>query len=109
MALEIVFRHMDPSEALDALVREKYAKLQGVCDRITHCRVVLDATTDHTGDRSEVHIDIDVPGKHIRVSQDDQNIDDHSDMYAAVRDAFQVALRQVKQYTEKRHEHRPNA
>jgi len=39
--LEITFRNLDHSDAVEAKVREKVAKLEQAYDRITSCRVAL--------------------------------------------------------------------
>ncbi|MGB1547306.1 MAG: HPF/RaiA family ribosome-associated protein, partial [Alphaproteobacteria bacterium] len=45
--LQISFRNMDPSEAVEANVREKAEKLERFFDRITSCRVVIEAPHRH--------------------------------------------------------------
>ena len=43
LPLTITFRHMEPSEAVENVVRERAAKLEHFCDHITRCDVVIDA------------------------------------------------------------------
>ena len=65
MPLEIRFRNMDPSPAVEARIREKAAKLERFHDRIISCTVVVEAPHRHQnkGKLYSVHIDISVPGK----------------------------------------------
>ena len=45
--LEISFRNMDPSPAVEARIREKAAKLERFHDRIIGCTVVVEAPHKH--------------------------------------------------------------
>ena len=62
--LEVSFRNMDPSPAVEARIREKAAKLERFHDRIIGCTVVVEAPHrhHHKGKLYSVHIDISVPG-----------------------------------------------
>ena len=62
--LEVSFRNMDRSDAVEARVREKTEKLEQFFDRITSCRVTIEAINrQHTkGNLYQVHIEIGVPG-----------------------------------------------
>lgn len=39
---EITYRNVDKTNALDALVKEKIAKLEQVCDYISSCHIVIE-------------------------------------------------------------------
>jgi sigma 54 modulation/S30EA-like ribosomal protein len=43
LPLQITFRHMNPSPALEARIRRKAAELEQISDRITSCRVVVES------------------------------------------------------------------
>lgn len=94
----ISFRHMETSEAVEALIREKVAKLETFYDRISHCDVVLEEPhrSHNKGDHFHVRIRLTVPGEEIVVDNSDQ--DKHEDAMIAVRDAFDIASRKVKAY-----------
>ncbi len=100
----ISFRHMETSEAVEALIREKVAKLETFYDRISHCDVVLEEPhRSHTkGDHFHVRIRLTVPGEEIVVDNTDQ--DKHEDAMIAVRDAFEIASRKVKAYAARKRE-----
>jgi ribosome-associated translation inhibitor RaiA len=73
--LQIRFRNMDPSPAVEERIRKKAAKLERFHDRILSCTVVGRAKPiDHA----------------------------HEDVYVAVRDAFDAAVRRLQDQTRKR-------
>jgi ribosomal subunit interface protein len=100
LPLEITFRNMSASEALEANVRDKVGKLEQLCDRIMGCRVVVEANHRHQnkGNLYHVRIDLTLPGQELVVSRDPQDNQAHADVYVAVRDAFDAARRQVDKY-----------
>jgi len=116
LPLEITFRNMDPSEALEANVREHANKLNQFCDHIISCRVVVeqDHKHHHRGNLYHVRIDLTVPGKELVVSREPEKHHAHEDVYVAVRDAFRAIRRQLEEYNrrqrgqEKRHEMPPH-
>jgi ribosome-associated translation inhibitor RaiA len=97
--LQLTFRHMDPSPAVEERVRELVEKLDGLYDRITSCRVVIDAPHHKThGDPFGVRISVTVPEREIHVSTDRAPRPDHDDVYVAIRDGFDAVKRQLKNY-----------
>ncbi len=93
MSANVVYRDIDQSPALTSTIQKKLAKLSRFNDNIIHSRVVLDAPHNHKhkGKLYRASIEIDLKGKPIVIHQDDASI------HTAVRDAFQVAERKVKQ------------
>ena len=65
--LKINFRHMEPSDALEAKIREKAQKLEQFSEHIMSCRVTIDLDHKHhqQGKLFSVKLDITVPGKEI--------------------------------------------
>ncbi len=98
--LDISFRNMDPSPAVEARVREKAAKLARLYNRIIGCTVVVEAPHrhHHKGKLYSVHIDISVPGKDLFVDRAKPGDHAHEDVYLAVRDAFKAAERQLEDH-----------
>jgi ribosomal subunit interface protein len=98
--LEITFRGVEHSDAVEARIREKAAKLEQFCDSLTSCRVAVEAEHhhQHQGNLYKVRIDISVPNKHIVVSKDHHDKQAHEDVYVALRDAFAAATRQLEEY-----------
>ena len=99
--LQITFRNMEPSEAMEADVRDKAAKLDEFYDQIMSCRVVVEAHhhRHHKGNLYHVRIHITVPGeKEIVVSREPAEKHAHEDAYIAIRDAFDAARRQLQDH-----------
>lgn len=102
--LEITFRNLDHSDAVEAKVREKVAKLEQVYDRITSCRVMIEALNrQHTkGNLFHVTIEVGVPGKQVIVDRNSGKDPAHEDIYVALRDAFNAARRRLDDHARKR-------
>ena len=84
--LQITFRDMPPSEALEARIREKVAKLEQFHPNITSCRVTVEEAHRHQqqGRHFGVRVEVRVPGHDAIVSR----FHHHEDPYVALRDAF---------------------
>ena len=101
--VQVTFRNMDPSDAVEANVREKAGKLERFFDRIISCRVVVEAPhRRHTkGKLYNVRVDIGVPGKEIVVNHSGPKNHAHEDVYVAIRDAFNAAARRLEDHAHK--------
>ena len=99
--VQVTFRNMDPSEAVEANVREKSEKLEKYFDRVVSCRVVVESPhrRHHKGSLYNVRIDIGVPGKEIVVNHSGPKNHAHEDVYVAVRDAFNAAARRLEDHS----------
>jgi len=95
LPLQITFRHMNPSPALEARIRRKTAELEQVFDRITACRVVVECRHRHQGKLFEVHVDLSVPGSQLVAGRNHASDHAHEDVYIAARDAFDAAKRRL--------------
>jgi ribosomal subunit interface protein len=82
------------SEALEAEIRERAAKLEQFYPRMISCRVTVDefSKRHRQGRQFTLRIDVHVPGKEIVVTRDH-----HEDVYVALRDAFDAAKRQLEE------------
>lgn len=91
--LQLTYRNMARSDALDARIREKAAGLEEFHTHVTSCRVVVEERHRHhqQGRQFTVSIELRVPGHELVV-----NRDHHEDVYVAVRDAFDAAARQLE-------------
>jgi ribosomal subunit interface protein len=89
--LQIVFRGIDQSDAIEEAVHKKVEKLERQHDRITSCRVVLDAPHKHhqKGKLFQVTVNTSTPEGDVSVSGDQE------DLYVALRDAFNATGRQL--------------
>lgn len=121
--LQITFRNMEPSAAIENHIREKAAKLETFSDRIMSCRVIVEAPHrhHHKGKAYQVRITLGVPGPDIVVNHAPKRLSAapgneaeeaalaenhrpskhgaHEDLYVAVRDAFHAAGRKLQDYT----------
>ena len=102
--LQITFRNLDHSDFIEANIREKAAKLERYADKITSCRVVVEAPHKHhqKGVIYLIKIDITLPGSEIVVKHHSDEHHAHEDVYVAIRDAFDIARRQIEDYTRQR-------
>jgi ribosomal subunit interface protein len=93
--LQLSFKNMDPSPAIEARIREKVAKLEQFHGRIVGCNVVVEAPHhhQHKGKLYNVRIDLSVPGKDVHVGHTGPQNQAHEDVYVAIRDAFNAAGR----------------
>ncbi len=100
---EITFRNMDASEAVEARVRGKVAKLERFFDGIIGCHVAIQAPhrRRHKGKQYHVRIELRVPGAELVGSRDPGDDSAHEDVYVAVRDAFDAIARQLEDYARK--------
>ena len=101
--LQITFRDIPRSEALEADIREKAAKLDQFYEKVMACRVMVEAphSHHHKGNLYHIRIDLTVPGGEIVVKRGPQEHHAHEDPYVAVRDAFNAAQRQLQDYARK--------
>jgi ribosomal subunit interface protein len=99
--LQISFRDMDPSPAIEARIREKAAKLERFASRITSCGVVVEARNRHQrqGRLYNVRINLRAPGEELVVGQGHPHDHAHEDVNVAIRDAFDAARRQLEDHT----------
>ena len=91
--LQITFRNIGRSEALEERIRTDASKLERFHPRITRCRVTVEETSRHQqqGRNFAVCIEVRLPGKDIAAQHD------HEDVYVAVRDAFHATRRQLEE------------
>lgn len=101
--LKIAFHNLEASESVEAAIRERFEKLERLYDRMTACRVSVEATHNQhrTGNVYSVHIDMIVPGSELVVSREPKEAQQkymNPDIYTSIRDAFAAAERQLKSF-----------
>lgn len=99
--LDITFKGVEHSEALESKIRERADKLELHADRIQRCRVVVEAPHKHhqKGALYEVRIDVRIPGEELVVNRTGHRNPAHEDPYVAVRDAFDAMSNQLSKKT----------
>jgi len=100
LPLEVTFRDMPPSQALEAKIREKAAKLDRFSDDIMGCRVVVELPHKHhhKGNLYRVRVLVTVPNGELVADRSKQDHHESQDVYVALRDAFKAIQRQVEDY-----------
>ena len=101
---QIAFDNLPHSAAVEQAVREKVAKLEEFCDRITGCRVVVGVPHRHHeyGNLYEVRIDLTVPGEGIVIGREAPPHAEYRNVRVAIRDAFDAARRRLEDYVRRR-------
>jgi ribosome-associated translation inhibitor RaiA len=97
--VQITFRHMESSPAVETRVRELAEHLGVFSDRIQSCRVVVDSPHrhHHQGKVFNVKVQVGLPGEDVVVDMERPDRDGHEDVYVVLRDAFDAAKRQLQQ------------
>ncbi|UCG97715.1 MAG: ribosome-associated translation inhibitor RaiA [Burkholderiales bacterium] len=106
--LQVTFRDMARSDAVEAEIRRRAEKLEEFSDRIMSCRVTVQMPAAHKqqGKLFSVHLDLKVPGEEIATTRRHED----EDVYVAIRDAFDAVRRRLEDYARrsrgdtKRHE-----
>ena len=100
---QILFHKIDQSSAIVQAVRKRINKLERFCDQIVSGRVVLDSPHNYhlKGKVYSVSIEIHTAFKEVIVNQEQHNNHAHEDLYIAIRDAFDIAERQLKSIDKK--------
>jgi ribosomal subunit interface protein len=98
--MQVSFRSMERSAAIEAKVRERAQKLDHYYDRIMACRVVIEAPhrRHHQGKLYHVRIDVTVPGGELLATREPAQHHAYEDVYVAIRDAFDAVQRQLEEY-----------
>ena len=96
----ISFRNMESSPSVEAQVRRRAEELEQFSDRITACRVTLEAThrRHRQGTIYRVSVDLAVPGGKVVVNREPGEDHAHEDMHVAIRDAFDAARRRLQDH-----------
>lgn len=104
LPLQITFRHMDSSPALEDRIRELASRLDRFSGQILRCHVIVEpaAHHPHQGSLYDVRIDITLPGEEIAIRHAHPADHAHEDPYVALRDAFHAARRRLEDYERKR-------
>lgn len=102
--LEISFRDIGHSDAIEQHIREKAGKLTSTFDDIISIRAVVAMPHNHSskGKLAHVSLEVGLPGQTVAITRDHHDNPEHEDMYLAVSDAFEKAQRKVKKIHDKR-------
>jgi ribosome-associated translation inhibitor RaiA len=100
LPLQVTFRGMEPSETIEARIRQRAEELDHFHGRIMGCRVVVESAHRHhrKGRIHHIRVDLTVPGGEIVVNRDPPEHHAHEDIHVAIRDAFDAARRQLEDH-----------
>lgn len=104
LPLQITFRHVDPSPALEARIRELAARFDRFSEHVMRCHVIVEPLPhhQHQGALYDIRIDITLPDEEIAIRHAHPADHAHEDPYVALRDAFRAARRKLEDYERKR-------
>lgn len=105
--LQITFRDIDPSAAIEARIRERAKRLDKFADRATGLHVIVAAP--HARPQGSAHkdrafqftLELTLPKGEVVIRQGDKHVHEHEDVYVAMRDAFDALERRTHQRLEK--------
>ncbi len=105
LPIQVVFRNMPPSDAVEQKVREQALKLHRYYDRILSCKIAIEISHkhQHKGFLYHVRIDLTIPNAQLVVSRDPMENHAHEDAYVAIRDAFISMRRKLQNFVRKQH------
>jgi ribosomal subunit interface protein len=105
--VQVTFRDMPVSDAVEAACWDEAAKLERFFDRITSCRIVVAA--DHRrhqkGNLFQIRIVLNVPGRELVVNRDPPAHHADEDVYVAIREAFDSTRRQLEEHADRLQQH----
>ena len=98
--LQITFRGIPHSDAVETKIREKANKLERFYSHIMSCRVAVESEhhRHHQGNQYHIRIDITTPRKELVISREHHDKKAYEDVYVAIRDAFNAAVRLLEDY-----------
>lgn len=104
LPLQISFRNLARSEAIETAVRKRAARLDRFYRNIMSCRVTVEAPHRHRrkGKSYLVKIDVTVPDGELVVSRSPDDDPTHQDVYVAIRDAFDAMTRRIEDHVRTR-------
>lgn len=101
--VQITFRGIKASPAIEEYVRRRAAKLETFSDRITRCRVAIEAPhhRHRHGEPHRVRIEVAVPGANLVVGDRPSPAPGRQDLYAVIADSFDDACRVLQDHMQR--------
>jgi cold shock CspA family protein/ribosome-associated translation inhibitor RaiA len=100
LPIQITFRRMERSPAIEEAIRKKAASLDQYAKHIMSCRIVVQPASQHRlhGNQFEVRIDITLPGGEVEATREPSERKEYKEIAVAIRDAFDTAARRLEEY-----------
>jgi cold shock CspA family protein len=98
LPLQITFRGIDHSQAVEAAIRQRATRLARFGGLIQRFHVTVDMPHQHRhrGNHFAIRIEITTPQGEVVVSRDPSLDDSHKDFQSVLRDTFDAAARQLE-------------
>ena len=98
--VQISFRALGSSPSVEAQIRRRAEELAQFSDRVSACKVMVEAAHRHhwQGRIYHVRIDLAVAGGEIVVNREPSQDHAHEDLHVAIRDAFDAARRRLQDH-----------
>ncbi|MBV8779443.1 MAG: ribosome-associated translation inhibitor RaiA [Alphaproteobacteria bacterium] len=102
--LQITFRDLPSSAAVETQIRERAEHLEHLFGRVTSCRVVVEGRhrPQRAGKVFNLRVELAMPGRVVAVGNGPAALRGHDDVFVAVRAAFEAARRQLSQRAARR-------
>jgi ribosome-associated translation inhibitor RaiA len=102
--VRITWHGIDPSPAIERVLRRKASWIRRYHPRITGCRVTVEAPHRHhrKGRLYGVRIEVTVPGGDRTVTRSSSLDHEHEDLLVAIRDAFDAVRRELMDHAHRR-------
>jgi ribosomal subunit interface protein len=99
-SLQITFRNLERSSAVEEKIRGRTVKLDRYFSGILSCGVTVSLLHKHRhqGNRYHVRVDVTVPGDELVASREPEEDHAYTDVYVAMRDAFDTMERLLEDY-----------
>lgn len=96
--VQIQFRNLEPSPYVEKAVRKRAGQLEHFHGHIVSCRVTIEAPHKHhhQGNLYHVVVDVRTPTGEAIASRSPGEHQAHTDVYVAIRDAFNAVRRQLQ-------------
>lgn len=98
--LQITFRHMDASPAMEARIKQLMERLERFSSNILRAHVTIEPPPQHQrqGGLYDFQLELTVPGEVIAIKHARQSNRAHENPYVALRDAYRAARRKLQDY-----------
>lgn len=104
---EVTFKDIDHSDAIETRIRERVEKLEAMSPEILRCQVWVRAPhRRHKGTEYVIDISLQMPGATLHIDRRPGDDHAHTDIYVAIRDAFNAMERQLRKWQDQ-HKGRP--
>lgn len=102
--LQVTFKDIDPSPAIEARIRRESRKLSRFYGRLMGCQVTVTAPHhhQHKGRLYAIRIRLTVPTGDLWINRSPSAHHTHEDVYVAIRDAFDAAARRLEDRSRRR-------